>query len=245
MIIFTKNTKFNLPKIIFTPLVIILFFSHVFSEPHIPAKLIDTPMNSFLDSAEFFYEALVYQNGGIVNYFDVGIMPYLNVGVSLDLYRFIGDEDAKTRDPKISARLEIFPGNLHFPAISVGYLGQGYGKLYKNEYQNSEKGFYVLAERELFLVDLIWDFGLNIKDFGGDSKLYGFINARYFLMQKILIMCEYDSIRTTPNSSLNLGFRFYISENFNIGIGVKGLNKLDDKDVKLERVLFVNYSSKF
>jgi hypothetical protein len=209
-----------------------------------PSKLIDTPINSFYNPNEFSLDMTMYKGGGIVNWVEMGVKPSFNIGFSVDFFNMIGDQNMTTREPKISARLSLYKGNLHLPAFNIGYLGQGYGVYNDGEYENAEKGFYVLAEKELFLPYLVWDFGLNMANFQ-EKELYGFVNARYMFFDKLLLMLEYDNIRVTPNARINFGFKYYISDNFSMGIGVRRLNRLAKNEEIVERIFLITYVGRF
>lgn len=239
-----KKMKNNL---LFFLLFTFLFCANVFSAAKMPSKLIDTPINSFYNPNEFSLDMMMYKDGGFVNWIEMGIKPGFNIGFSIDFFNMIGDGEMKTREPKISARLLVYRGNLYLPAFNVGYLGQGYGEYKDREYENAEKGFYVSAEKELFFLLFVWNFGLNMSDFK-ESELHGFVNARYFLADRLLVMIEYDNIRVAPQARLNLGFKYYITNNLSMGLGVRDLKRIskDEKDEKnVERIFMITYVGKF
>ena len=238
--------KSNRNKSIFFVLCAILIssLSSLFAEEHLPSKLIDTPINNFYKPNEFGYDMTMYKNGGIVNWFEMGIKPGFNLGFSIDFFKIIGDENMTTREPRISARLNVYKGSLYVPAFHVGYLGQGYGESVNGVLENEEKGFYVAAEKELFLPLFMWNFGLNMCNFK-DRELYGFVNARYPLFDKLLVMFEYDNIRVAPNARINLGFKYYITDNLSMGLGVRKLNRISKNEEPVERIFLITYVGRF
>ncbi|MFC1484909.1 hypothetical protein ACFL5N_00460 [bacterium] len=225
---------------IFLPFLVTLLFPTILFAK-LPSKLIDTPINSFYSQDEFAVDFTVYRDGGVVTWLEMGIKPGFNLGFSVDFYKMIGEDSMKTRPPRLSARVRVYRGDFFLPAFTIGYLGQGYGRYHDGNYENEEKGFYVALEREVWIPNLIWNAGLNIADFK-KADLYGFFNVRYLLFNKLLLSMEYDNIRRTPNSRLNLGFRYFITDNLSMGLGLRKLNKLDQG---IERILQIVYVGDF
>ena len=217
-----------------------VFTANVFAT--LTSKAIDTPINSFYSTDEFCIDYYMYKNGGMVTWVEMGIKSSLNLGFSVDFNNMIGDKNMKTEEPKISVRWRVYRGDLYFPAMYMGYLGQTYGKNIDGSYEMEEKGFFIGFERELFLPALMFNFGVNMAQFDV-NKTYGFANFRYLWLNKLMIMLEYDNIRTAPNARLNFGLRYFIVDNLSMGIGIRKLNKLSEQTV--ERVFMITYVGEF
>lgn len=227
-------------------LFLISSFSFLFSKNmNISSRIIDTPNGNFYNPKTYTLDFMLYKNGGLLNWFELGVFRGFNLGISLDLYRFIGDEDAKTRIPQLTTKVRLYRGDLYLPCFYVGYSGQGYGdKVSDNnwgKYENPEKGIFFAMEREFFIPELIFNFGINMYDFE-EKDLYGFINARYFISNKLLLLLEYDNIHSTPENKLNFGIKYFFKNNLSAGIGFKNLKNSSDGDT-VDRVLMLSYST--
>lgn len=229
--------------------ILLCFVSILQSEEiNISNKIVNTPNGFFYRHLDYTLDFLMYKNGGILTDFNVGLLDFINLGLSFDMYKVIGDEKAHFRCPKISGKFKVYNGDIVLPKFYLGYSGETYGaKLSDRDYANyeqKEKGVFVALEREMFVPNLFIDFGANIYDFI-DKKIYGFVNARYFFFEKILLLLEYDNIRHTPENELNIGIKYFLEKNFSIGIAFKNIKRRSRTDGYIDRFLFITYSSSF
>jgi len=122
-------------------------------------------------------------------------------------------------DPKLTPELT------RFPALSMGYDGQGYlynrpGKLYNQR----QRGLYFAGSQEVGLPGLQAHAGINISDFDSHS-IFGSMAASYDVQDKVLLMAEWDNINNYVDSRINMGFRVYVTPSFNMDFAVRGIGQ--------------------
>ena len=70
---------------------------------------------------------LVYKNGGILTDFDIGLFNFINFGVSLDMNKIVGNDEAHFRCPRVSGKFKVYNGDIVLPKFYLGYSGTTYG----------------------------------------------------------------------------------------------------------------------
>jgi hypothetical protein len=211
-------------------------------------EVIDTPSTNLNSAKNYSFDTLVYKDGGVITTFIFGLVNRFNLGFSIDFYRLISDDNMKTRPPRLKLKVNAYQGNRHWPALTFGYDGQGYGIYDENEreYSQREKGIYMVLGRELFLRNLFFDAGINMYDFK-ENDVYSFVNTYYSIFRdKFVLLLEYDNIRRSKDARLNAGFKYYINNELAMGLSMRKINQDKDEDEgAFERILQITYSSNF
>lgn len=150
----------------------------------------------------------------------------INIGASLNIEKIVGTETPiQLTRPELQIKGRLYDGNHIFPALALGYDGQGY--LYNRPsktYNEGQRGLYWVASKEIGFPGLQAHAGMNISDFD-TSKISGFLGSTLGIQDKVQIMAEWDNINTYIDSRVNLGLRTYVTPNFNIDFAVRSIGQ--------------------
>ncbi|GHT55402.1 hypothetical protein AGMMS50233_05290 [Endomicrobiia bacterium] len=235
-----------LKKMLYSFAVILIFVSLSFASR---TYVIDTPNTSILNYGSYDLVFKCFSHGNITQKVDFGLFKILNVGVSWELDRLIGDERIKVAIPAPDIKIRLYEGDMILPGLAMGYDGQGCF-IDKGNCVQREKGLYIVIGRELFLDGLMFNIGANMYDFTKTRQVYGFANAIVPVYKELIyLMAEYDNININrfQDARLNFGFRFAVTEGTDIDFTVRdcwGKNNHPSR-VPNERVFKISYSGKF
>ncbi|MDR1122728.1 MAG: hypothetical protein LBL02_01710 [Endomicrobium sp.] len=209
--------------------------------------VIDTPTTGILSYGSYSVDFRCFSHGSIISEINFGVFKPLDLGVSWELDKFIGDENIKTIVPAIHVKFRLYEGNMILPGIALGYDAQGIfiNGVYK--YIQNCKGLYFVTGREFFIEGLMFNLGINVNDFS-KSKIYLFSNATVPLYKELVsFMLEYDNVNCFSDARFNCGLKFSVTEYLDIDCIVRDCwGKKDVRAVpKNERVLRVSYLGKF
>ncbi len=208
--------------------------------------LVDTPTYSVLDYGCYDVLFRVFSGGGVLAKLNFGVFQILNLGVSWELGSLIGCYDVTVAVPALQVKVNIYSGNENIPGFAAGYDGQGffYDKD-EEEFIQKGKGIYLVAGKELFLPTLNINAGINMNDFKNPGIL-GFVGASYeILEERLAAMIEFDNIGGGRDGRLNVGFRVWITEDFDIDFILRNCTTTDQERFGCERVLKISYQGRF
>jgi hypothetical protein len=233
-------------KILILCIVIFVFRSFVVANKR---YVIDTPTTGVLNCGSYNMWVRCFSEGNIISKLEVGVFKFLDIGMSLELDKFIGDKKAiKAAVPALDIKLRLYGGSMAIPAMAVGYDGQGYFINSKSSYRQKEKGLYFVTGRELFIDGLMLNIGVNVNDFS-KNKVCGFINAMIPVYKEaIYFMAEYDNINYSPDARFNCGLKFVLTDYIDVSCIIRNCwcgNEISGTRIQNERVFKVNYSGKF
>jgi hypothetical protein len=206
-------------------------------------EAIDVPTADVLDPATYSTNFRFYSNGGIVSRLIIGPFRRVNFGIMADAQQVIGGSSPHLIRPSLYFKLRVFDGNDVLPALALGYDNEGY--IYKDslrDFQQKAKGLYLVGSHEIFLPNLELHTGVNSSDFD-PIQVYGFLGATYRVVDNLTLMAEYDSLRSAPNSRVNLGGRFWVTSYFNVDVASRNVGRGELRGA--ERIIRLNYVSKF
>jgi len=112
----------------------------------------------------------------------------------------------------------------------------------KRDFLEKEKGLYVVGSHEIFIPDFELPAGMNINEFD-NTKLYGFFGATYKIVSTFAVMAEYDNVRNSPDSRVNLGGRYWLTPYFNVDLAARNVGRGESRGG--ERILRLNYTAHF
>lgn len=229
-------------------LFLVFFFSSVFS---FAAKtyVIDIPAHGVLSYGSYEFGFKFFDKGNIVANVDFGVFKFLDVGLSWELDRFVGNDNIKVAAPALNIRAEVYEGSMIFPGISVGYNGQGtfVDTSIKGGFVQMARGLYLVSAREILFEGFMLNAGVNVNDFS-TVKIYGFISTMLTAIKDLAyFMAEYDHIHYFSDARLNCGVRISLSENVDVDCIVKDCFGKNNDTMRLtnERVLRISHSGKF
>ena len=190
-------------------LAVLLFPLYALAQSGIPETLvIDVPTASVLDKYQASLMTRAYSNGTAMESIDFGVLPQVNIGVSIAVYELIGNsEDIKILTPDFQAKWKLFDGNLYFPTIAIGYDGRRYGYIRPiKKYLDDRKGGYLTMTREILIPGFDATAGVNLSDFD-HHDIYFFLGTSLRLTDWASLLAEWDNINNMRDSRFNVGAR--------------------------------------
>ncbi len=208
--------------------------------------LVDTPTYSLLDYGSYDIQFRVFTNGGVLSKLNVGIFKVLNLGVSWELGSLLGVDDVTVAVPALQVKFGVYSGSETLPGLAIGYDGQGF--FYNQDdadFIQKGKGVYIVTGKELFFPTLNFNAGINMNDFK-EPALLGFAGVSYEIVEEsFMAMLEYDNLGAGKNARLNVGFRLWITEDFDIDFILRNCTTSDKEKFGCERILKISYQSRF
>jgi opacity protein-like surface antigen len=214
------------------------------------SDIIDAPTSSVLDDHAYSTRSRFYSQGGILEYLSFGVYPGVNLGASVAVDGFIGDQkDVRVRAPNAQVKWRFYEGDQTFPSMAVGYDGQGYQYNGSNEnYDQRQRGFYVVATKELGVSGLQLHPSFNISNFNSNA-IFGCLPLTYNIRDKVELMAEWDNIANWSDSRFNAGARFFLTQNFHVDFAVRAIGAggyySDGSPKGPERIVQLKYSNSF
>jgi len=242
--------EYKLKKIIFGSLTLAVFVVFLSAAGAFANRLwvMDTPTAKLLDYGSYNVGIRIFDSGSLQSRLDFGVFKILNVGLAWEFDNFIGNQQVKVAVPALSAKVNIYGGDMNIPAIAIGYDGQGYfyDAFHDGKFAQDAKGVYLVAGREVLLPGLIVSGGLNTNDFD-TGKIFAFLSAIAPVYEDIIsLMAEYDNLHSFSDARFNAGVRFNVMENLDLDFMMRdcwGPN--NPGRVPNERIFKVSYSGKF
>ncbi|MHB2155102.1 hypothetical protein ACX8XN_11960 [Calditrichota bacterium GD2] len=173
-------------------------------------SIIDCPSAATLERGSFLGVLYMYNNGGMLGYLDVGVTNRMMFGISYGGTNLIGSGSVDW-NPQVAVniRYRLIDEALAFPAIAVGYDGQGFGRYIDSleRYEAKSKGLYAVASKSFnFLGTLAFHGGINYsferKD--NDKDLNAFIGVEKSINTELSLFAEYD-LAMNDNTGKSIG----------------------------------------
>lgn len=216
-------------------------------------KLVDTPTAGTIDYYAMSINFRLYTGGGVIPQLAFGVFRRLNIGFSWDIDKLIGSQDPQPRRPTLNLKFRIYDGSKNFPAIAIGYDGQGYNY---NEtsalYYYKERGVYLVTDTEILTDNLLFHFGTNVnftqennKDVANVLCFTGFDYAIMDDERKIMnFIVEYDNLfKYYEDTRLNAAVRVYPTEDLYVDFSFRDI--ASPRKFDTERFIEINYQTKF
>lgn len=204
--------------------------------------LIDVPTAAVLDKYQVSFLTRAYADGSVMESLDFGVIPQVNIGMSLAVYELVGNSDhVKVLTPDFQAKWKVYDGNLYLPAIAIGYDGRRYGyNRHTKKYLDDRKGGYLALTREIFVPGLDASAGVNLSDFDRHD-VYFFMGMSLRVQEWGALLAEWDNINSIRDSRLNLGARVNITPALALSGAVRRIGRGDEN----ERILQLRYVTNF
>ncbi|MDR3111930.1 MAG: hypothetical protein LBU55_02000 [Elusimicrobiota bacterium] len=210
--------------------------------------VIDTPTIGVLNYASYEISFKFFSQGNFLPKLDLGVFRILNIGLSWELESLIGNKNIGIAIPALQVKLKLFEGTMLIPGFAIGYDGQGYdfNSQLDGNYLQRERGVYLVAGKELFLKNLIFNAGISINELS-DIKLRGFVNAfAEVIPDSLYLLTEYDNIYSIDSARLNFGVKFCLTEFISIDTIIRDcFRKSSDIRYANERMIRINYLGRF
>ncbi|MBI2787181.1 MAG: hypothetical protein HYX59_00735 [Elusimicrobia bacterium] len=212
--------------------------------------VIDAPTTAVLDNYGYSARSRFYSRGGLLQYLSFGVYPGINLGASAAIDGLIGDErNVRMRAPTAQVKYRFYEGDSQFPSFAVGFDGQGYAyNTGIRRFNQRQRGFYVVATKELGVPGLELHPSFNVSDFDSNS-IFGSIPLSINIRDKAAVLIEWDNIANWSDSRLNAGLRAYLTPNFNVDFAVRAIGAgglySDGARRGPERIVQLKYSNSF
>ncbi len=135
-------------------------------------KLINIPTAATLNRAELDFNTRIYDQGGILTEFNVGITENFYIGISFGGINMIGKDEPKWNQiPGISAKYVFLTEDFYNPSMAIGFNSQGYGAWHDEDFDNlnsNNNERYEIKSQGFFLV-----MSKNFLVKGGDLGSFG------------------------------------------------------------------------
>lgn len=212
--------------------------------------VIDAPTTAVLDNYGYSARSRFYSRGGLLQYLSFGVYPGINLGASAAIDGLIGDErNVRMRAPTAQVKYRFYEGDSQFPSFAVGFDGQGYAyNTGIRRFNQRQRGFYVVATKELGVPGLELHPSFNVSDFDSNS-IFGSIPLSINIRDKAAVLIEWDNIANWSDSRFNAGLRAYLTPNFNVDFAVRAIGAgglySDGARRGPERIVQLKYSNSF
>jgi hypothetical protein len=212
--------------------------------------IIDAPTTAVLDNYGYSSRSRFYSRGGLLEYLSFGVYPGINLGASAAVDGLIGDErHVRMRAPTAQVKYRFYEGDNDMPSFAVGFDGQGYS--YNGgirRFNQRQRGFYVVATKELGIPGLQIHPSFNVSDFDSNG-IFGSIPMTINIRDKASILLEWDNISNWSDSRFNAGLRAYLTPNFHVDFAVRAIGAggfySDGGPRGPERIVQLKYSNSF
>jgi hypothetical protein len=212
--------------------------------------VIDAPTSAVLDDHGYSSRSRFYSQGGILEYLAFGAYPGVNLGVSAAVDGFVGNQkNVRMRAPDAQVKWRFFEGDQALPSMSVGYDGQGYEyNTASQRFNERQRGFYLVATKELWAPGLMIHPSFNISDFNSNA-VFGALPLTLNIRDKVELLLEWDNIANWSASRFNAGLRFYLNQHFHADFAVRSIGAggyySDGQPKGPERIVQLKYSNSF
>lgn len=200
-------------KLIFVSGLLLLLAQNNFAQSTFAIQsltVIDCPTAATLERGSFLTAIDVYHMGGLTGALQVGISDRVMFGISFGGTNLIGSGPVAW-NPRVAVniRYRIIDEQLAFPAIALGYNGQGKGAYVDSleRYTEKSKGLYVAASKSfLFLGTLALHGGINysFERQDHDKDLNGFLGLEKSINDELGLFVEYD-LAMNDNTGTSMG----------------------------------------
>jgi len=210
-------------------------------------EVIDIPTADVVDHYGYFVSFRFGSEGALQNKTSFGVFPRFNIGFGLDGERVLGTRDARMNKPTINIKFRLFHGKGVLPAIAMGFDDQGY--VYNktlNEYEQREKGFYLVSTSEIIYPGFLLHLGGNIFDFDDGDSTRGFFGISYIYERTVGFLFEWDHATDYDERRINFGLKYYVTPLFTVdAIGRNIPERPGSTARETERIVKLNYSGSF
>ena len=165
----------------------------------LPPWLVDMPTAGTLNRGQYQIGLRLYPDGGALGFTDIGLSNRLQMGISFGGERIISNQDPLW-DPRIEFNIKFRPIDelQYFPAVTVGFCSQGYGRYDTSfkRYAFKSRGFYAVASRGFYFFQWTagWHGGVNysLENDIDESDLNVFVGMDATFKHNLALLLEYD-----------------------------------------------------
>jgi hypothetical protein len=210
-------------------------------------EVIDTPTAEVVDHYGYHVSFRFGKDGNLQNRSLFGVFPRLNMGFGLDGENIIGTGDSRLNKPTINVKFRLFDGKGIIPAFAMGYDGQGYvWNKAADEYEQREKGFYVVTTMEIVVPEMFLSLGVNRFDFDEGDSTRGFLGWSYIYQQIFGFMAEWDHATEYEERRVNYGIKYFVTPVFTVDLAGRNIpERPGSTSRETERIVRLTYTGTF
>lgn len=214
---------------------------------HRTVEVIDVPTADVVDHYGYNVSFRFGKEGALQTKTLFGVFPRLNLGFGFDAERVIGTEDARLNKPTINVKFRLFDGKKALPALAIGFDGQGYRfNRATDEYDQREKGLYLVLTKEALARNLMFHLGGNIFDFEESNSTRGFLGLSYVYESTIGLLFEVDHATEWDERRVNFGARYFVTPVFTIDLAGRNTPETSGStERETERIVRLSYTGSF
>ncbi len=210
-------------------------------------EIVDTPTADVVDHYGYNVNFRFGKDGNLQTKTAFGVFPRLNIGFALDGERVMGTRNARMNQPTFNMKFQLFDGRKNLPMIAIGYDGQGYEWLKgPDEYEQREKGAYLVGSKEAFIPGLLLNLGVNVFDFDEGNSTRGFLGWSYLYENLVGLFFEWDHATEYDERRINYGAKYFVTPAFSIDFAARNIRvtpALPKRET--ERIIRLNYTGSF
>lgn len=210
-------------------------------------EVIDIPTADVVDHYAYNVSFRFGREGALQTKTAFGVAPRLNLGFGLDAERVIGTEDARLNKPTINLKFRLFDGRRALPALALGFDDQGFvWNKALDEYEQREKGLYLVASNEIGVRNLNLHIGVNHFDFDHGNSTRGFFGLDYTYEQILGFMFEWDHATEYDERRINFGLKYYVTPVFTVDLVGRNVPEFPESESReTERIVRLVYTGSF
>lgn len=210
-------------------------------------NVIDIPTAEVVDHYAYNVAFRFGREGNLQTKPSFGVLPRLNLGFGLDAEKVLGREDARMNKPTLNVKFRLFDGRRALPALAIGFDGQGFvWNKELDEYEQREKGLYLVASNEIGIPNLNLHVGVNHYDFDEGDTTRGFFGFNYTYEQLMGVLFEWDHASEWRERRINFGLKYYVSPVFMVDAIGRNIPKFpESRSRETERIIRLVYTGSF
>jgi hypothetical protein len=210
-------------------------------------NVIDIPTAEVVDHYAYNVSFRFGRDGNLQTKPLFGVFPRLNLGFGLDGENVIGRGNSRLNRPTLNVKFRLFDGKRALPALAIGYDGQGYvWNKHLDEYEQREKGLYLVGSSEIGVPDLNLHLGVNHFDFDHGDSTRGFFGLTYTYEQLVGLMAEWDHATDWKERRINFGLKYYVTPLFTVDLIGRNIPKAPESEAReTERIVRLVYTGSF
>lgn len=210
-------------------------------------KLIDQPTAAVLQKGEVDFTGTMYEAGGILSVFKVGVLKNVEFGISYGGTGILGrDKPTWNGLPGVNVKWVVLEEDYYGPSVAIGFDSQGYG-IWQDEddgfkydrYTIKSKGFYAAFSKNFYVAGDFGTIGTHLgvnynvteDDHDDDKGVNVYVGLDKSIGPDFTLLMEYDfafddnsdeeNAPTEGNGFFNVGIRWTFNEAVSIEFDVK------------------------
>jgi hypothetical protein len=209
--------------------------------------VVDIPTADIVDNYGYDVSFRFASDGAVQAKTLFGVLPRLNIGFGLDGEHVIGNDDMRVNKPTINVKFQIIKPESRLSTLALGFDGQGYRyNQATDEYEQREKGLYLVSTTRIFTPDLLFHLGGDIFDFDEHNSARAFTGLTYTYQSMFSLLFEYDNVDMYKERRIDYGVKLFITPVFTVDLLGRNVPvDMAHERRETERVVRLSYAGSF